>query len=622
MGKTTSAERMRKFRQKLKDRPEDFKNHLQREKERDKKRREKRKEKEKLSKRLLNERRGKEAERKRQYRERKKLLTQSTLHEHEQSSSSLGSYCCVQTLGKAVSRVRRTLPSSPRKKFAVVRKLGFDIFGDVARVINESDKKRGVKHALSEEDKEIVKNFYQRDDVSRQAPGIKDVKSVKDTKTGERILCQKRYMNMTVREAYSLFTNDNPDVNIKMAKFYELRPPYVLLTSELPHNTCVCKYHANFNYLVESIAKKIPDFPATGGDLLEKSCCDVKSEQCMLGDCSQCISDLHVLLGNTNDLYQSSSWKKWVEIEGRPKVVTLEGTIEEALEELNDQLHRFKIHVYVKRVQSDIFIEAKRSVQSDEAILQIDFAENYALITQDEIQSAHWSHKQITVFTACAWLAGGKRCSFAIVSDVLRHDKYAVFACLKKIIMSLTDQVQELKTIKIFSDGAASQFKNRFTLSNLCFMPKDFGVQGEWNFFATSHGKGAVDGVGAVVKRAVWSQVKQRKAEINDARDFVWAASNVVKNINIMHLSEDEIDANRVMLDNRWDFALGINKVQSHHYFKGYNQEDLIMGLTFKSKPTKCTVFKLNPAQIYSDTDTSLWSDSDCEPLAFLIHNK
>ena len=70
---------------------------------------------------------------------------------------------------------------------------------------------------------------------------------------------------------------------------------------------------------------------------------------------------------------------------------------------------------------------------------------------------------------------------------------------------------------------AASQFKNRCTLSNFCFLSKDFGLQGEWFFFATSHGKGVVDGVGAVVKRAVWSQVKQRKAEISDARDFATA---------------------------------------------------------------------------------------------------
>lgn len=34
--------------------------------------------------------------------------------------------------------------------------------------------------------------------------------------------------------------------------------------------------------------------------------------------------------------------------------------------------------------------------------LQVDFAENYATVIQDEIQAAHWAHTQITIFTAVA----------------------------------------------------------------------------------------------------------------------------------------------------------------------------------------------------------------------------
>jgi len=40
----------------------------------------------------------------------------------------------------------------------------------------------------------------------------------------------------------------------------------------------------------------------------------------------------------------------------------------------------------------------------------------------------------------------------------------------------------------------------------------------EWNYFATSHGKGAVDGVGAVVKRKVWQIQKMRQATVEQAR--------------------------------------------------------------------------------------------------------
>ena len=52
--------------------------------------------------------------------------------------------------------------------------------------------------------------------------------------------------------------------------------------------------------------------------------------------------------------------------------------------------------------------------------VQIDFAENYAVKEQDEIQSAHWSNKQITVVTGVVWFLNDdtvERRSFALVTD-------------------------------------------------------------------------------------------------------------------------------------------------------------------------------------------------------------
>lgn len=68
-----------------------------------------------------------------------------------------------------------------------------------------------------------------------------------------------------------------------------------------------------------------------------------------------------------------------------------------------------------------------------------------------------------------------------------------------KVINCVKEEFKELKTVKVFSDGCASQFKNRYNLSNLCFFLDDFELIGEWHFLATSHGKGAVVGVGGEV---------------------------------------------------------------------------------------------------------------------------
>ena len=77
-----------------------------------------------------------------------------------------------QSAGKALARVKRALPQSPRKSVFVVRKLaeehGFITSGKKTRT------------AATPELDEKVASFYCRDDISRQAPGKKDF--VKDKK--------------------------------------------------------------------------------------------------------------------------------------------------------------------------------------------------------------------------------------------------------------------------------------------------------------------------------------------------------------------------------------------------------------------------------------------------------
>ena len=47
-----------------------------------------------------------------------------------------------------------------------------------------------------------------------------------------------------------------------------------------------------------------------------------------------------------------------------------------------------------------------------------------------------------------------------------------------------------------------------------------------WNFFATSHGKGAVGGVGGVLKRRAWNKVKARQVVIRNAAEFTDAVKD------------------------------------------------------------------------------------------------
>ncbi|CAF3880707.1 unnamed protein product, partial [Didymodactylos carnosus] len=64
-----------------------------------------------------------------------------------------------------------------------------------------------------------------------------------------------------------------------------------------------------------------------------------------------------------------------------------------------------------------------------------------------------------------------------------------------------------VKEVDCFSDGAASQFKQRFLFRNLLRIANERIIELSWHFFATSHGKGVVDGIGGTVKRLVWSAI-------------------------------------------------------------------------------------------------------------------
>lgn len=65
----------------------------------------------------------------------------------------------------------------------------------------------------------------------------------------------------------------------------------------------------------------------------------------------------------------------------------------------------------------------------------------------------------------------------------------------------------------------------------------------EWHFFATSHGKGAVDGVGGTVKRCVSAAILSRKVVVNNASSFAKVAEACCPNIMVILVLERDINA-------------------------------------------------------------------------------
>ncbi|GBO13559.1 hypothetical protein AVEN_54993-1 [Araneus ventricosus] len=119
--------------------------------------------------------------------------------------------------------------------------------------------------------------------------------------------------------------------------------------------------------------------------------------------------------------------------------------------------------------------------------------------------AAHWNSTQVTLFTCIVYYRNNEKLehkNYVVVSDDLNHTKDAVFAFNSAIIEDLKQTVA-FSHVHFWSDGCGAQFKNRYNMQNLMLHTHYHGVTADWNFFGTAHGKGAVDGLGAVVKRNV-----------------------------------------------------------------------------------------------------------------------
>ena len=90
---------------------------------------------------------------------------------------------------------------------------------------------------------------------------------------------------------------------------------------------------------------------------------------------------------------------------------------------------------------------------------------------------------------------------------------------MEHILTHLKSKYPSMKALIVFSDGPTSQFKQRFLFSNLHSWQEEHDLKLTWNFFATSHGKGVVDGLGGTLKRAVWRCIRAEQAHVTNAEE-------------------------------------------------------------------------------------------------------
>ena len=202
----------------------------------------------------------------------------------------------------------------------------------------------------------------------------------------------------------------------------------------------------------------------------------------------------------------------------------------------------------------------------------MDFAENYSFHVQNAIQAHYWANTQATRHPYVIYFSqNGKQNhdSFVIISEKLTHDTSSVHLFNSKVIEYLKQKFgyKNIKKIYYFTDGAASQYKNKYNFINLLKHREDFGISAQWNFYATAHGKGACDGIGGTVKRQAYRTSLQRVGDnhIINPRSLFEYAKNHFSKIKFNFCSHNEHRVHEKTLKARFAKATTIKNTRQYH---------------------------------------------------------
>ena len=210
-------------------------------------------------------------------------------------------------------------------------------------------------------------------------------------------------------------------------------------------------FQAFNNYVKTKVLLNAQFNKITASNLIDLIVCTSPVEDCFLGDCAKCnnITPSSVLRRqlDTSDEDDKCSWSVWKLVDKKIDLHQIRGTIASLLYEIDESWSAFLAHSYFNREQRNFINELRiKSSHLSYAVVQIDFAENYTLLRQREVQAAHWNNQQATLFTVHIKI-GNEHKNMVIISDYMRHDTAFIYCAQRLIIDYLRKHYPEVKKV-------------------------------------------------------------------------------------------------------------------------------------------------------------------------------
>lgn len=346
---------------------------------------------------------------------------------------------------------------------------------------------------------------------------------------------QKRLLNGSLNELHTYFHELNPTSTIGFSTFAKIRPRECILSGSTgTHTMCVCMRHENVNLQIRAI-KSLPMMKDTDINQMIKTfmVCDECTPNCFLLKCNNCpeLNDFSNKLLSEVLSYpmESVKFKNWIRVDSFFKLVDCVKVPDEFVDDFSALFNDFLPHYFFNKSQKDFLHTLKNELGPSEAIVQADFAENYKTHLQNEIQSHHFYRTMVTInpFEIYFRVDGELlHKTLVVISPVMEHNYILVYCCQIELYKFLAKFLPNIKKTYMITDGAGSQYKNKYNFANITFNKIDFGYDTEWHFHASSHGKSSCDGVGGTSKQAAvkYSLAQGRDELIDNAKSFYdWA---------------------------------------------------------------------------------------------------
>ena len=140
-----------------------------------------------------------------------------------------------------------------------------------------------------------------------------------------------------------------------------------------------------------------------------------------------------------------------------------------------------------------------------------------------------------------------------------------------------------------------------------------------WHFFANSHGKGVVDGLGGTVKRTVWRYVRAGAATATTPKAFYEVAVARNPGVRIDYITKEEIMINsqKAKLVESWNETLAVPNTQKLHSVRTMGRKHLQVADTSNSNDwTLVQIREIadSEAETNSESETEIDVNTDGPP--------